>query len=194
MYTIDKHINIKMANVKQNRFLIIAKTKEQIFHIDDLARIWGITNRRNLAVTLCRYVATGLIYRIYRGLYSLKKVVELDPVELGFKVLNDYSYLSAETVLAKHGLIFQQVNYFTFIGRKTKRFQIGANKYYCRQLKESSLYNDTGVIKNGRSFNEASLERAVADILYFNPHYHFDNPAGINQTELKRIQRSVYNN
>ncbi len=194
MYTINKQPNLKMANIKQNRFLIIAKTKEQIFNIDDLARIWGIKNRRTLAVTLNRYVSSGLIYRIYRGLYSLKKVDELDPIELGFKAINDYSYLSGETVLAKHGLIFQQLNYFTFIGRETKRFQIGANKYYCRQLKERFLYNDTGVIKNSQSYNEASLERAVADILYFNPRYHFDNLSGINQAELKRIQRGVYNN
>jgi len=194
MYTIDKHKSIKMANIKQNRFLIIANTKEQIFYINDLARIWGINNHRNLAVTLSRYVAAGLIYRIHRGLYSLKKASELDPVELGFKVIGDYSYLSGETVLAKHGVIFQRINYFTFIGRKTKRFQIGANKYYCRQLKESCLYNNTGVIKNEKSFNEASLERAVADTLYFNSHYHFDNLTVIDEVKLQRIQRSVYNN
>jgi predicted transcriptional regulator of viral defense system len=74
MYTIKKHIILKMTNIKQNRFSLIAKTGEQIFHIDDLARIWEINNRRNLAVTLSRYVKAGLMYRIYRGLYSLRGV------------------------------------------------------------------------------------------------------------------------
>jgi len=39
MYTIPQHNKMKMANIKQNRFLKIAKTREQIFSIDDLARI-----------------------------------------------------------------------------------------------------------------------------------------------------------
>lgn len=182
-----------MTNIKQNRFLMISKTKEEIFHINDLARIWKINNRHNLAITLSRYVKARLLFRIYRGLYSLKKVSELDPVDLGHKVINSYSYLSCETILAKHGLIFQQLNYFSFVGLKTKRIKIGSNQYYCRQLKKAYLYNDIGVIKNGQSFNEASLERAVADILYFNPHYHFDNLAKINKSKLKHIQKNVYN-
>lgn len=183
---------MKIANIKQNRFLTIAKLNELIFQVDDLARIWGVINRPNLLITLKRYADSGLIYRLYRGLYSLKKVEELDPLALGAKAINSHCYLSGETILAKHGVIFQQTNYLTFIGQKTKRFQIGSNKYYCRQLKDDFLYNDSGIIKTGQ-FNEASLERAVADILYFNPRYHFDNPGAINKIELKKIQRNVYN-
>jgi len=133
------------------------------------------------------------MYRVYRGLYSLKKVDELDPITLGFKAINDYAYLSCETILAKHGLIFQQINYITFVSRKNKRFKISNNNYYCRQLKEEALFNDTGVIKRGQPFNEASLERALADILYFNPRYHIDNSSAVNKIELKRIKRNVYN-
>ncbi len=193
MYSIEKPKIMKKANIKQNRFLMLAKTKEQIFHIDDLARIWKINNRHNLAITLNRYVRSGLLYRIYRGLYSIKKINELNPIELGFKAINNYCYLGGETVLAKHGLIFQQLNYYSYMGPKTRRFQIGDYKYYCRQLKETYLYNDTGVIKNGQSFTEASLERAVADILYLNPRYHFDNLAKVDKKKLKQIQKNVYN-
>lgn len=192
MYTIDKHKNIKKANIKQNRFLIIAKLREAIFQIDDLARIWGINNRHTLLITLKRYTDTGLIYRLYRGLYSLNKAANLDPLLLGAKAINSYCYVGGETVLAKHGVIFQNVNYFTFTGSQTKRFQIADYKYYCRQLKDDFLYNDTGIDKSGE-FNIASLERAVADLLYFNAHYHFDNPAAIDFGEVKKIQRAVYN-
>lgn len=182
-----------MTNIKQNRFSIIAKTNEQIFHINDLARLWKISNRHHLAITLSRYVKAGLIYRIYRGLYSLKKINELNPIELGFKAINNYSYLSCETILAKHGLIFQELNYYTFVGLKTRRFKIGQYQYYCHQLKKNYLFNDIGVNKDGESFNEASLERAVADILYFNPHYHFDNFKKINKNKLNYILKNVYN-
>lgn len=184
---------MKVANIKQNRFLTIAKTKEQIFHIDDLARIWQIDKRQNLIVSLNRYVKAGLIHRLYRGLYALKKAEALDPIELGLKALNNYAYLSTESVLAKHGVIFQHLQHYTFIGPKSRRLQIGSNHYYCRQLKDKYLFNDTGIIKNNPSFNEASVERAVADMLHYNPRYHFDNLSGIDHDKLREIQKKVYN-
>lgn len=183
---------MKLTNIKQNRFLLIAKLGIPVFHIDDLARIWGVSNRNTLSTSLKRYVENGLIFRIHRGLYSIKPKAELDPLLLGAEALNSYCYLSSETILAKHGIIFQQLDYFTFIGEKTNRFKIGNYKYYCRQLKDKFLYNDTGIDKTGK-FNIATLERAVADILYFNPKYYFDNPGAINWTKVKRIQASVYN-
>jgi len=192
MYSINKHKSKKIANIKQNRFLSIAKLAIPVFSIDDLARIWNINNRNTLLTSLKRYVKSGLIYRIYRGLYSIKPVIELDPLLLGAKAINNYCYLSGETILAKHGIIFQQVNYFTFIGKKTKRFTIGNYKYYCRQLKDEFLYNDIGIDKTEK-FNLATLERAIADILYFNPNYHFDNPDAINWIKVNKIQKSVYN-
>lgn len=192
MYSINKHKSKKIANIKQNRFLSIAKLAIPVFSIDDLDRIWNINNRNTLLTSLKRYVKSGLIYRIYRGLYSIKPVIELDPLLLGAKAINNYCYLSGETILAKHGIIFQQVNYFTFIGKKTKRFTIGNYKYYCRQLKDEFLYNDIGIDKTEK-FNLATLERTIADILYFNPNYHFDNPDAINWIKVNKIQKSVYN-
>lgn len=192
MYSINKHKNIKLSNIKQNRFLSIAKLGIPVFHIDDLARIWGVNNRNTLSTSLKRYVESGLIYRLYRGLYSIKPVSELDPLLLGSQAINSYCYLSGETILVKHGIIFQKVDSFMFMGKKTKRFRIGGYKYYCRQLKDEFLYNDTGLDKTGK-FNLATVERAVADILYFNPKYHFDNSGAINWAEVKRIQAAVYN-
>lgn len=192
MYSISNHKNIKLANIKQNRFLSIAKLGIPVFHVDDLARIWGINNRNTLSTSLKRYVESGLIYRLYRGLYSIKPIAELESLSLGAQAINSYCYLSGETILVKQGIIFQQVDSFTFIGKQTKRFKIGDYKYYCRQLKDEFLYNDIGIDKTGK-FNLATPERAVADILYFNPKYHFDNPGAINWTEVKRIQATVYN-
>lgn len=192
MYSINNYKNTKLANIKQNRFLLIAKLGISVFHVDDLARIWRISNRNTLLTNLRRYVVSGLIYRLYRGLYSIKPLAELDPFLLGAQAINDYCYLSGETILVKHGIIFQQTDYFTFVGKKTKRFKIGNYKYYCRQLKDGFLYNDIGIDKTGK-FNLATPERAVADILYFNPKYYFDNPGAVNWKEVRKIQGVVYN-
>ena len=115
MYSINKHKNIKLANIKQNRFLSIAKLGNQIFSTDDLGRIWGISNRNTLSTSLKRYVESGLIYRLYRGLYAIKPAAELDPLLLGAQAIKGYCYLSGETILVKQGAIFQQVDYFMFI-------------------------------------------------------------------------------
>ncbi len=190
MYIINKQVKMKIANISQKRFSDLARLEELIFQLDDLARIWGINNRNNLRVTLKRYVDSDLLFRLYRGLYALKKPDELEPIVLGTKAINNYCYLSAETVLAQKGVIFQKINYFTFISAQTKRFQIAKFKYYSRQLQAKFLYNDTGVENTGK-VRVASLERAVADILYFNPHYHFDNPGAINWRAVKKIQQAV---
>jgi len=192
MYSINNHKNIKLANIKQNRFLSIAKLAIPVFHLDDLARIWGVNNRNTLLTSLKRYVKSGLIFRLYRGLYSIKPIAELDPLLLGAQAINSYCYLSGETILAKQGIIFQQVDSFTFMGKKTKRFKVENYRYYCRQLKDEFLYNDIGIDKTGK-FNLATSERAVADILYFDPSYHFDNPDTINWAEVHKIQVTVYN-
>jgi predicted transcriptional regulator of viral defense system len=191
MYSINKHKRTKTTNIKQNRFLSIAKLSTPIFHIDDLARLWGVTNRNTLSTSLRRYVKNGLIYRLYRGLYSIKPLTELDPLLLGAQAINDYCYLSGETVLVKHGVIFQQLSYLTFIGTKTKRFKIGNQRYYCRQLKDKFLYDNSGINQIGQ-INVASLERAVADILYFDPKYYFDNPGPINWKKVAQIKAAVY--
>lgn len=191
MYSINKQKLNKIANIKQNRFAEIAKLGGLIFHVGDFAKIWNISNRSTLLITLKRYVDSGLLFRLYRGLYSLKQAEELDPLLLGAKAINNYCYLSCETILMKYGVIFQQINYITFISDKSKRLVIAPYNYYFRKLKKDFLYNDFGVNKN-EILNEASLERAVADILYFNPDYYFDNPAPINWARVKEIQAIVY--
>ncbi len=191
MYTINRQQTNKKTNIKQNRFVDIIRFGGLIFHTNDLARIWKINTGRTLIITLKRYVDSGLLYRLYRGLYSLKPIADLDPLLVGVAAISSYSYLSCETVLAKHGVIFQSLNYFTFISDKSKRLTISSHNYYYRQLKKDFLYNDFGVNKNN-ILNEASLERAVADTLYFNPNYYFDNPAPINWEKVREIQKNVY--
>lgn len=191
MYTIKEQQIDKNANIKQNRFVDIIRFGGLIFHTNDLAKIWKINNRHTLIITLKRYIDNGLLYRLYRGLYSLKPITDLDPLLVGAAAINNYSYLSCETVLVKYGVIFQDLNYFTFVSEQSKRLTIAPYNYYYRQLKKDFLYNDFGVNKNN-ILNEASLERAVADILYFNPDYYFDNPAPINWQRVHEIQKNVY--
>ena len=91
----------------QYRFQIIAKLNEKVFHIDDLARIWQISSANTLRVTIHRYVKKGLLFRIYRGFYSIVPFEKLAPFFLGVKALHQFAYISTESVLAEAGIIIQ---------------------------------------------------------------------------------------
>ncbi len=91
MYTIIKH-------TKNSRFAQLASMGESVFHIDDLANIWGMTNRHNLRITLARYVKAGMLKRIYRGLYAIKEIGKIDPYLIGVKAIHAPAYISCETI------------------------------------------------------------------------------------------------
>jgi len=177
-------------NIKSNRFAQIAKLGSAIFHTKDLANLWQINNANTLYTTLKRYAKQGLLFRIYKGFYSIKPINELDPLLLGLKALREFSYVSAETVLAEQGIIFQSGNKITLISSKSKKFSIGDNNYYSRKLSDRFLFNPVG-IEDNNGVKIASADRAAADLLYFNSKTYFDNSKKINWKKVKKIQKEI---
>jgi predicted transcriptional regulator of viral defense system len=183
-----------MSTVKRNhiskRFLDLAILGEEIFHAQDLANLWEISDKNTLHTTLKRYTQKGLLHRIYRGLYTIKPISEINPWELGLKIMHGYAYIGAETVLFQEGIINQSPNAITIISNKSKRIIVGQNNYHFRKLHDMYLYNPDGIlIKN--KFMISTVERAIADMLYFNPLIYFDNNKLINWAKVKRIQKSL---
>lgn len=184
-------MSTEQTNITQNRFAKLARLGEQVFHIDDLANLWSIDNKNTLYTTLKRYVKTGLIFRIYKGLYSIKPIDKTDQYLLGVKALHKFAYISAETIFSNEGIILQDVKYITIISSESKKFSINSINYRSRQLDDRFLFNDNGIyVKNG--VNTAITERAVADILYFQPDFYFDNSNKIDWNKVKKIQKDVY--
>ncbi|MFA5994299.1 MAG: hypothetical protein WC823_05045 [Parcubacteria group bacterium] len=189
-----------MSTVKNNqkgrkglykeRFVQIAKLGILLFHAGDLANLWQIKNSNTLHTTLKRYAQEGLIIRIQRGLYSLLPVEKIDSRLLGLKALHRYAYVSTETILAQEGIIFQNIPQITLVSSISQKFVIGNNQYTCRKLADRFLFNDAGIIiKSGMQI--ATVERAVADLLYFNPRYYFDAKNLINWKKVRAIQKQV---
>lgn len=177
-------------NTTANRFAQLARMKETLFHTNDLANLWGIKDKNTLYTTLKRYVQKGLLFRVHKGFYSLKKVEEVDPYLLGVKFLNRFVYLSVETVLFEEGIIFQKPCFISLISSRSRSFSAAGHTFKSRQLKDEFLYNLAGIeLKEG--YYKASPERAVADLLYFNPEFYFDGRDLINWTRVKEIQIEV---
>lgn len=171
-----------------NRFALLASLGETVFHISDLASLWQITDKNTLYTTLTRYTRKGLLYRLWQGMYALKPADKIDPLFLGIKAVHTYAYVSVETILFRSGIISQRPSVITIISSVSRRFRLAGIEYSCRKLADKYLYQTAGIFeKNGT--REASVGRAVADLLYYNPQAYFDAP--INWKEVRRIQKTI---
>ena len=174
-----------------NRFADLAKLGEVLFHVDDLANLWQIRNMNTLYTTLKRYTKQGLLYRIHKGFYSIKPPESVDPLLLGLKALHSFAYVSCETILAEEGVLQQLVPAITLVSGRNKKFTAAGRSYHSRQLADRFLYQPQGITTLESGVRRASRERAVADLLYFNPHAYFDGEKLIDWREVRALQESI---
>ena len=172
------------------RIIELNRADRKIYHSNDLAILWSISNKNTLYTTIKRYVQKGVLIPIYKGLYSIVPISELDPMELGRAIIHRYTYLTTESVLAQVGIISQTTYAHTFVSNISKKVTVGDISFIFRKLKDEYLYNPTGIVKKDGNF-VASTERAVADMLYYNPKYHFDFSESIDFEKVKQIQKEI---
>ncbi len=155
------------------RFAQLARLGEVVFHVQDIATLWNIRNPNTLHTTLSRYVQSGLLHRIYKGLYAVDILSNIDPYLLGVKALHAPAYVSCESVLFDEGLINQPPQAITLMSRRAKRFSIGGHQFLSRKLADHFLLNDEG-IQTTNGVRRAILPRAMADMLNVYPGKYFD--------------------
>jgi len=173
-----------------NRIAILLKQNRQMFHTADLGLLWEIENKNSLLTFIKRYVKKKILFRVHKGFYTVKPIEEINPIELGLGYLHRYAYLSTEYVLAESGVISQQIDKITFVSNISKRFTLAKHEYVVRKMSDKFLYSDVGLEKI-RDINRATVERAVVDLLYFNPKAYFDNRALINWDRVYQIQKEI---
>lgn len=171
---------------------LLAQNKK-IFKTDDLALIWKIKNRNTLLTTIKRYLNKQVLFSLRKGLYSLVPPNELDPYLLGTAYVKGFCYVSLQSVLAQHGLINQQPTAITLIGPRSQDFSIAEQRYLCHKMKSEYLHNLTG-IELQQEYPQATLIRAIADMLYYNRNFYFDRDIKIYSDQLKLIQQQVFIN
>ena len=171
---------------------ILLQQPQRLFHTSDLKTIWNINITKTLYQTIYRLIKKGIIFRIQKGFYSIVPIDQLDPIEIGFRSIKNFSYLSTESVLSKNGIINQSPNKITFISSSSSNFSINSTLYLVRQLKPQCLNNSLGITQNDKGVFMATTERAVADMLYFQPNYHFDADSIIDWKLVKNYQQQIY--
>lgn len=168
----------------------LMKLAEPLYHTDELAALWGITNRNTLTVSIHRYVQKGVLIPVYRGLYATRPISEISPYRLAAAVAHRYCYVSTETVLVNVGVMFQQLSAITFVSDRTQQADLGGHTFRFRQMAPKFLHQPMGIsLQDGVLW--ASPERAYADLLYFVPKYYLDNPGVLDMKKVKQIQQEV---
>jgi hypothetical protein len=173
-----------------DKLAILLRQERKLFHTSDLALLWQISNKNTLYTTIKRYVKKGVLISVCKGFYSTVPLSLVNPVKLGIAFLHKFAYLSAETVCFQAGVINQSVSYITLISSVSKKFKLNNQWYLSRKMKDEFLFNNLGV-NTAAGFKKAGLERAVADLLYYNPNYYFDNKNLIDFKKVLQIQRKV---
>jgi hypothetical protein len=162
---------------------ILLRSPRTIFSTKDVALLWGEEREDTVSIRLNRYVRSGKLIRVRRGLYAKDK--NYDKFELATKIYIP-SYISFETVLAKAGVIFQFYGQIFVASYVTREVKVNDQAYAYKRIRDSILTNHTGVeAKN--NYHIASPERAFLDVVYSNKDYHFDNLSPLNWERVFEI-------
>lgn len=180
----------RMNKRNTDRAAVLLTQENKLFHTNDLALLWGMENRNTLYTTIKRYLQKGILFPIHKGFYAVVPLNKINPILLGMGLLHQYGYLTTESVLIEEGLIHQDIGYITYVSSISKRFNIGNEKFLVRKMQDRYLYQTEGIIDGGE-YKKATPERAIADLLYFNPSYHIDERQLIDWEKVKFIQKEV---
>jgi len=167
---------------KLNRLL---RDGRNVFNIDDLGLVWGQQKRSDTVQSARNYAKRGDLHRLRRGLYALDSS-KARREEVASRAWTP-SYITGETALALHGLIFPASNEVHSASPRAKRLAIGNTAFIYHQLKEAAFYNPLG-IEQQSGYAVASLERAIADLVYiYGGRYYFERLDSVDWDKLGEI-------
>lgn len=170
--------------MKNNIILDLYKSDQTVFTVDEIALRYPDLPQKNLLRRMSYYVDQGKINRPRKGIYAKD---DFNPLELANKIYTP-SYISLETVLKQHGLIFQQSSLITAASYLTRNITCNEIEISYRKIKEEILVNKTGILFNDHYYT-ASKERAFLDAIYVYKDYHFDNMSTLNWKKIKEISK-----
>ncbi len=163
--------------LKKGEYLdVLLRSPRTIFSTKDVALLWGEEREDTVSIRLNKYVKSGKLIRVRRGLYA--KDNNYDKFELATKIYIP-SYISFETVLAKAGIVFQFYGQIFVASYVTREITTENQTYSYKRVKDSILTNRIGVEAKD-NYYIASPERAFLDVVYSNKDYHFDNLSPLN--------------
>ena len=174
----------------------LEKIKKLYFGYEDIARTLGIT-AASAKVTASRYVKQGILLRMKKNMYVLKKVWNMMTTEDKFLLANMGqvpSYISLMTALDYYEITTQvQRNFFESVAVKRSK-EIFLNGSVFRYVKiAADLFNG---FKKEKDFFIATPEKALIDAFYLMSYgrYNLDiSSLDAGNLNVKKSNGSVFN-
>ena len=166
----------------------ILESKQTVFRVSDIQKITKFSNMYSVRNFLNKAIKKNQLLSPYRGIFTKKK---FNIYELATK-LKIPSYVSLDTVLYTHGVIFQSSQEITLISNDSRTKKTKKNIFVYHKINDRILYDPLGIeYKNQAPL--ATPERAFCDIVYLNKRLiHIDAPEQLNLEKLKEIS-NIYN-
>ncbi len=144
-----------------------------VFSLNDIRRVDGAFHRRRLN----EWQEKGYIKKIVKGYYIFSDL-KLNENVL-FEIANQIyapSYISLEMALFYYNLIPESVYGITSVStRRTYKFKTPVAEFIYRKIKPQLFFGYELVRYNGKVYKIATLEKAVIDFFYLNPHLKTEN-------------------
>ncbi len=186
-----------------NNLAKVYKSDKTIFTSKDLALIWSEGNMNNLKSKINYYIQRSDLIHLRKGIFA--KNENYNRNELAVSIYTP-SYISFETALRYHGMIFQYYEEIFVASYLKREIECGSQRITYRKLKDNVLYcKDNLIEKDG--YMIASMERAFLDMIYLFNNYYFDNLKNIdwkkcfdlvkiydNKSLIKRLNKYYKNN
>lgn len=150
---------------------ILLRSPKTVFTVKDIALLWGESAENAIRVRLSKYVKTGKLIRVHRGVYVKDK--NYDRFELATRIYTP-AYVSFETVLTRSGVNFQYYGNIFVASYISRELTVDGQKISFVRMKMDVLSNTAGIDHFG-GYSIATKERAFLDRIAVSKKYHFDH-------------------
>ncbi len=138
------------------------RTGKTVFSLQDLRVLWRESRAGALRAKAKYYVRTGRLLPLKRGVYAFAR--EYDHFELAQTMITP-SYISLESALRYHGLLFQFNTTVACIAGYTRSLHVDGRVYEYHKVRSDILSSPLGIEKK-KHYMIASPERAFCDSVY----------------------------
>ncbi|MFA4975602.1 MAG: hypothetical protein WC839_02500 [Candidatus Paceibacterota bacterium] len=175
--------------IKGEYLEVLLRSPQTIFSSKDVALIWGEDNENIIKNRLNKYVKSGKLFKVRRGLFAKDK--NYNRYELATRI-NTPSYISFETVLGSSGMTFQYYGNIFVASYIKRNMEIDGQRIEFVRMKDYVLSNTLG-IENSDGYSRATKERAYLDTIYRSKKYYIDNESPLDWEKVFEIL-PIYHN
>ena len=176
-----------MTTAHFSKIHTLLMTHRVVFSTQNLAMLWGIQDRRQLLESIKYYVRKKQLSSVTRGIYKLDRTdILFEPASVA-SALIPFSYISLDTALFRHGIIYQFTSAIHSMSQESRTVTIQDVTYIFHTAKPTILSIRDGLIIESQEYTIASPERAVVDALYLSSHRGFDHISELQPHLLTQI-------